>query len=63
MCGILTQWAHDNKFVKSGLKSWALMSWTTISMSLRDNSNKTSDTNMNRFPVQGGLHSYKSIET
>ena len=39
------------------------MSWTTISMSLRDNSNKTSDTNMNRFPVQGGLHSYKSIET
>ena len=32
-------------------------------MSLRDNLNKIADTNMNRFPVQGGLRSYKLIET
>ena len=34
-----------------------------ISMSLRDNSNKTADTNMNIFPVREGLGLYKSIET
>ena len=39
------------------------MSCTMISMGLRDDSNKTTDTNMNRFPVRGGLRSYKSIET
>ena len=60
---MLTQWAQDNKFVESGLKNWVLMNWTTANMSLKDNSNKTTDTNMNRFPVRGDSRSYKSVET
>ena len=39
------------------------MNWTTANMSLKDNSNKTTDTNVNRFPVQGGSCSYKLVET
>ena len=39
------------------------MNWITASMSLKDNSNKTTDTNMNRFSVREGSHSYKSVET
>ena len=39
------------------------MNWTTANMSLKDNSNKTTDTNMNRFPVRGDSRSYKSVET
>ena len=61
--GILTQWAQNNKFVESRLKNWALMNWTMVDMSLKDNSNEIAGTNMNGFPVRGGLRSYKSIET
>ena len=61
--GILTQWAQDNKFVDSGLKNWTLMNWTMASMSLKDNSNKTVDTNMNKFSIRGDQHLCKSIET
>ena len=39
------------------------MNWTTASMSLKDNSNKTADTNMSKFPIRGGSRSYKSVET
>ena len=39
------------------------MNWITASMSLKNNSNKITDTNMNRFLIQGGSCSYKSVET
>ena len=32
-------------------------------MCSKDNSNKTTDTDMDRFPVRGDSHSYKSVET
>ena len=35
------------------------MNWTMVDMSLKDNSNEIAGTNMNRFPVRGGLRSYK----
>ena len=43
-----------NKFVKSWVKNWALMNWTTASMILKGNSNITVDPNMYKFPVRGG---------
>ena len=57
----LTQQAQNNKFVESGLKNWALMNWTTVSEDLKDNLNKTADTNMNKFTVRGAYCSYKSV--
>ena len=39
------------------------MNWTTISVDLKDDLNKTTDINMNKFTVQGGYCSYKSVET
>ena len=39
------------------------MNWTMASMSLKDNSNKTVDTNMNKFSIRGDQHLCKSIET
>ena len=32
-------------------------------MDLKDDLNKTADTNMNKFAVRGGWHSYKSVKT
>ena len=37
MYEILAQWAQNNKFLESGSKNWALMSWTTVSTELNDN--------------------------
>ena len=51
---MLTQRVQDNKFVKSRLKNWFLINWTTVNMSLKDNLNKTAETNINRFPIRGG---------
>ena len=39
------------------------MNWTTVSVDLKDDLNKTSDINMNKFTVRGGYCSYKSVET
>ena len=39
------------------------MNWTTASVDLKDDLNKTANTNMNKFTVRGGYCSYKSIET
>ena len=39
------------------------MNWTTASVDLKDDLNKVADTNMNKFTVQGGYCSYKSVET
>ena len=39
------------------------MNWTTVSVDLKDDLNKTADINMNKFTVRGGYCSYKSVET
>ena len=39
------------------------MNWTTASEDLKEDLNKTADTNMNKFTVRGGYCSYKSVET
>ena len=45
------------------MKKCALMNWTAASISLKDNLNRTADTNIYRSSVRGGSRSYKSIET
>ena len=54
MYGILAQWAQYNKFVKSGLKNKALMSWTTASTELNDNQAQISGSDINGFTIRGG---------
>ena len=61
--GGLIKQAQDNEFVESRLKNWALINWTTASEDLKDDLNKTADTNVNKFTVQGGYYSYKSVGT
>ena len=39
------------------------MNWTTASVNLKDDLNKAANTNMNKFTIQGGYCSYKSVET
>ena len=39
------------------------MNWTMVSVDLKDDLNKTTDTNMNKFTVRGGYCSYKSVKT
>ena len=34
-----------------------------VSVDLKDDLNKTADTNMNKFTVRGGYCSYKSVKT
>ena len=61
--GGLIKQAQDNEFVESGLKNWTLINWTTASEDLKDDLNKTADTNVNKFTVRGGYYSYKSVGT
>ena len=61
--GGLTQKTQDNKFIESELKNCALINWTMASENLKDNLNKTADTNRNKFTAWGGHCSYKSIGT
>ena len=49
--GGLIKQAQDNEFVESRLKNWALINWTTASEDLKDDLNKTADTNVNKFTV------------
>ena len=39
------------------------MNWTTANISLKDNSNTTTNTKMYRSPIREGSPLYKSIET
>ena len=55
MCGILVQWAQYNKSVKSELKNYALMSWTTTNIELDDNQTQIRDADMKELIVQGGF--------
>ena len=55
MCGILVQWAQYNKFVKSELKNYALMSWTTANIELDDNQTQIRDADMKELTVRGGF--------
>ena len=61
--GGLIKGAQDNEFVESGLKNWALINWTMASEDLKDDLNKTADTNVNKFTVRGSYYSYKSVGT
>ena len=36
------------------------MNWTTASVDLKDDLNKTANTNMNKFTIRGGYYSYIS---
>ena len=55
MCGILVQWVQYNKFVKSELKNYALMSWTTAKIELDDNQTQIRDADMKELTVRGGF--------
>ena len=44
------------------MKNWAIMNWTTTSVDLKDDLNKTVDTNINKFTVRGGYCPFKSVE-
>ena len=55
MCGILVQWAQYNKSVKSELKNYALMSWTTTNIELDDNQTQIRDADMKELTVRGGF--------
>ena len=55
VCGILVQWAQYNKFVKSELKNYALMSWTTANIELDDNQTQIRDADMKELTVRGGF--------
>ena len=57
MYGRLVQWTQYNKFVESGLKNKALMSWTTADIELDDNQIRIRDVDMNELRYL----SYKSI--
>ena len=55
MCGILVQWVQYNKSVKSELKNYALMSWTTTNIELDDNQTQIRDADMKELTVRGGF--------
>ena len=55
MCGILVQWTQYNKSVKSELKNYALMSWTTTNIELDDNQTQIRDADMKELTVRGGF--------
>ena len=55
VCGILVQWVQYNKFVKSELKNYALMSWTTTNIELDDNQTQIRDADMKELTVRGGF--------
>ena len=59
--GMLAQWAQDNKFVENEFENWALVNLDNSYHVFKDNLNWTSNTNRNRFPVQGASHSYKLV--
>ena len=54
MYEILAQWAQYNKFVESGSKNKALMSWTTISTELNDNQTQIRGFDINGPSIRGG---------
>ena len=58
---MVVQWIKDNKFVKNKLENWTLVNLDNSYHEFKDNLNWTSDTNRNRFLVQGASHSYKSV--
>ena len=55
MCGILVQWAQYNKSIKSELKNYALISWTTANIELDDNQTQIRDADMKELTVRGGF--------
>ena len=61
--GMLAQWAQDYKFVENEFENWALVNLDNSYHVFKDNLNWTSNTNRNRFPVQGASHSYKLVLT
>ena len=54
MYRILTQWDQYNRFVESGWKNYALMSWTMVSIELNDNQTQTKGSEINGLLVRGG---------
>ena len=54
MYGISAQWAQYNKFVESGSKNKALMSWTMASAELNDKQTRIRDSDISGLSVQRG---------